>query len=102
MRTFPKWSQEEDERLLALISENQGNLQKAFRLFHEEFPIRTVKATNFRWYGVLRLRNTTNVCMLTAQKEDKEVSSETPEVDYDEEESSLSLWERIKLLLRIW
>lgn len=63
-----KWTQEEDNRLIALISENSGNLENAFRLFAEESSIRTLPATRFRWYGVLRRRNDVKVCMVTIDR----------------------------------
>lgn len=68
------WTKEEDDRLIALVSENLKCINNAFITFHEEFPHRTKEAARFRWYGVLRLRNNVNVCFTISNKKKKEHS----------------------------
>lgn len=65
MKKNKKWTAEEDAELVALLSENKDNFQKAFREFHIRHRSRSIQATAQRWYGVLRLRNDVNVCLMT-------------------------------------
>lgn len=88
-----QWTKEEDERLLALISENVGNLSKAFHLFKEEYPTRTLSAIQTRWYTVLRPDNNTRVCFATAKKH--RVSIKPSAVDFTSEKVKKGIWGRV-------
>ncbi len=89
MKKWAKWSKEEDERLIAIISEKKCKLQEAFRVFHKEYPERTIKAISARWYEVLRRNNNVNVCLVNVTKPSKEDNKERK-----------SLWKRIVNLLK--
>lgn len=94
-----KWTQEEDNRLIALISENSGNLEKAFRLFAEESSIRTFRATRFRWYGVLRRRNDVKVCMVTIDKKHRHINRKIIHTANSTEKLNRGIWRRLLNLI---
>lgn len=85
-----KWTKKEDERLIAIISEKKCKLQDAFRLFHKEYPKRSLKAISARWYTVLRPNNNINVCLVNVKKSSKEDNKEHK-----------SLWKRFVNFLKL-
>ena len=90
-----KWTEEEDSRLIAIISENAGNISQAFRLFAEEYPHRSFSAAQFRWYGVLRHRNGINVCMLTIDRKHKHVNSKIVSSQTNTNKLKRGVWDRV-------
>ena len=94
-----RWTQEEDDRLVAIISENAGNLSNAFRLFSDEFPHRTPSAAAFRWYGVLRRRNDINICMITIDKKHKHINSKNVSSDFSSNKMRRGIWNRVLNLI---
>ena len=81
-----KWTKEEDARLVAIISENSNNFSKAFKLFAEEYPHRSIGATQIRWYSKLRKDNNTKVCMSSFRKTTSNLS---------EKIANFSIWNKI-------
>lgn len=94
-----RWSEAEDRRLIALVSENAGNLSEAFRLFSEEFPARSFKAVMLRWYGVIRKRPNVNVCLLTIDKKHKHLNSKIIKTPVTSHRMRKSVWRQILNLL---
>lgn len=94
-----RWSEAEDRRLIALVSENAGNLSEAFRLFSEEFPARSFKAVMLRWYGVIRKRPNVNVCLLTIDKKHKHLNSKIIKTPVTSHRMKKSIWRQILNLL---
>lgn len=62
------WTEEEDNTLLSLISNNLNCLKNAFIEFHNKYPKRSTLAAQERWYKTLRLRNDVRVVL---KREDK-------------------------------
>lgn len=89
-----RWTKEEDDRLIAVISENSGNLRHAFKLFSDESG-RTINAVSFRWYGVLRLRNDVNVCLLTIDKKHKHINSKIVTPGCNSYKMKRGLWNKL-------
>ena len=54
-----RWSPEEDQELVSIIAKRKFNLEAAFNDFHALHPERTLGAISIRWYGKLRLDNST-------------------------------------------
>lgn len=93
-----KWTEEEDRRLCQLVSENAGNIRNAFRCFTEEYPHRTFKAIEFRWYD--KLKNATpNICMITVDKNHKHINSKNLRTYTNDSQMNPSLWNKILNLL---
>lgn len=99
-RQVLKWTEEEDERLLTLISENGGNITNAFRVFAEEYPQRTPNAIQFRWYGTLKKRSTTNVCMIMLDNKHKYINGKNaPKIPNKKNNLKKNLWRKIVNLI---
>lgn len=99
-RQVLKWTEEEDERLLTLISENGGNITNAFRVFAEEYPQRTPNAIKFRWYGTLKKRSTTNVCMIMLDNKHKYINGKNaPKIPNKKNNLKKNLWRKIVNLI---
>lgn len=96
-----KWTKEEDARLVKLISENVGNLQKAFRLFSEEYPDRTAEAASYRWYAVLRLDNNVRVCFVTVGKKAKHANRKIVNTVKRKDSITKTLWNKLLKLLSL-
>ena len=94
-----RWAQEEDDRLVAIISENAGNLSNAFRLFSDEFPHRTPSAAAFRWYGVLRRRNDVKVCMVTIDRKHRYFNKKVIHNAHSTEKLNRGIWRKFLNLI---
>ena len=57
MTRHRKWTLEEDQELVRIISSRNFNLKAAFKDFHALYPERTYNAISRRWYSTLRLDN---------------------------------------------
>lgn len=96
-----RWTKEEDARLVELISENVGNLQKAFRLFSAEYPNRTVEAASYRWYAILRLDNNVRVCFVTVGKKAKHANRKIVNTVKRKDSITKTLWNKLLKLLSL-
>lgn len=94
-----RWSEAEDRRLIALVSEHAGNLSEAFRLFSEEFPARSFRAVMLRWYSVIRKRPNVNVCLLTIDKKHKHLNGKNIKTPVTSNRMRTSIWRQILNLL---
>jgi hypothetical protein len=61
MKTLKRWTEQENQELCNLVSENLNNLTSAFRQFHVNHNDRTVNAISTHWYEIKR-NNSVRVC----------------------------------------
>lgn len=87
------WTEAEDRRLIALISENSGNLNEAFKQYSEAFPVRTFGACVARWYQVLKKRN--NVCLMTLDKKHRHINGKNIRTTDTSNKTKVSLWKQV-------
>lgn len=96
MITRKRWSSEEDQVIIDLISKNPNNLKKAFR----EASIalnRSVDSCRIRWYSNIIKNKNTPTCFITISKKTKSINSKNGKTA----KNTISLWKKLLNLLKL-
>lgn len=93
-RTYRKWTEEEDERILQQVRTFPQNLSKCFLIVSETID-RSPKAIQARWYNVVSKRPDA-ICFFTASP--KHVSRNRK--NGKGVESNRSIWQRLMSIIR--
>lgn len=97
MTTKRRWTNDEEQVIIAKVRQHSNNLQRAFEEASEELG-RTKDAVAFRWYS--KLRNTEVVFMTISAKRKSVNTKNTIQGKQDNsEEVQLSIWRRILNIL---
>lgn len=62
VKTWVKFTAEEDELIRKMVSLYPTNLQYAFKMVTKELPKRNIKVISNRWYTILKWSNTKVTC----------------------------------------
>ena len=99
MTTKRRWTNDEEQVIIAKVRRHSNNLQRAFKEAAEEID-RTEGAVEFRWYSKLR---STEVVFMTVSAKRKTVNTKNIIQGKQDtsEEVQLSIWRRILRLLSL-
>lgn len=93
-RTYKKWTEEEDDRLLQQVKAFPQNLSKCF-LIVSEVTGRSPKAVQARWYTVVS-KKPNSTCFFTASS--KSISRNRK--NEKGTESNSTIWQRLLAIIR--
>lgn len=96
-KTYKRYTEEEDSRIIEVISNNPHNLTDCFKLLSAELG-RSCKSIHNRWYNTLRKRE---ACFITYGKSTVSTNSKVIKKSskVQSKKVKLNLWQRILKIL---